>query len=74
MPALVPSAAWARWNRWARSAVVELEGAGEGVEDGGGHPGEGAALQPGVVLDADPGEGGDFSAPQAGHPAEADLG
>jgi NAD(P)-dependent dehydrogenase (short-subunit alcohol dehydrogenase family) len=54
--------------------VVELQGSGEGVEDGGGHPGDRAAFQLRVVLDAHPGEGGDFTAAQPGHAAVADVG
>ena len=54
--------------------VVELEGAGDRVEHGGGDAGEGAAFELGVVLDADPGQGGDLAAAQPGHPAGADVG
>ena len=46
--------------------VVELQGAGDGVEHGGGDAGDGAAFQLGVVLDADPGQGGDLAAAQPG--------
>lgn len=53
--------------------VVELQGAGQGVEDGSGDAGEGSALELGVVLDADAGEGGDLGAPQAGHAPDADV-
>ena len=54
--------------------VVELQGAGDRVEDGGGDAGDRAAFELGVVLDADPGEGGDLAAAQPGHPAGADVG
>jgi hypothetical protein len=54
--------------------VVELEGASDRVEDGGGDAGESAAFQLRVVLDADPGEGGDLPATQARHSAAAHLG
>ena len=49
--------------------VVELQGAGERVEDAGGDSGEGAAFELGVVLDAHPGQRGDLAAPQPGDPA-----
>jgi hypothetical protein len=39
--------------------VVELEGAGDGVQDTSRDPGQGASLQLGVILDAHPGQGGD---------------
>jgi len=51
MPALVPSAACARWNRCARSAFVELQCPGESVEDRRGDSSECAAFELGVVLD-----------------------
>ena len=54
--------------------VVELQGAGDRVEDGGGDAGDRAAFELGVVLDADPGQGGDLAAAQPGHPAGADVG
>jgi hypothetical protein len=47
--------------------VVELQGAGDRIEDGGRDAGEGAAFEFGVVLDADPREGGDLTAAQPGH-------
>lgn len=53
---------------------VQLQGAGDGVEDAGRHPGELAALEPSVVLDAHPGEAGDLAAAQSGHPALSDDG
>ena len=46
--------------------VVELQGAGDGVEHGGGGAGDRAALELGVVLHADAGERGDLAAAQAG--------
>jgi hypothetical protein len=46
--------------------VVQAQGAGEGVDDAGAGPGLLAALQTGVVVDADPGEGGQLLAAQAG--------
>ena len=51
--------------------VVELQGPGQRVEDALGDPGEVAALELGVVLDADPGQVGDLAAPQPGHPPVA---
>ena len=48
--------------------VVELQGAGDGVEDLFGCAVDGAAFDLGVVLDAEPGERGDLAAAQAGHP------
>src|SRR2546428_12290780 len=47
--------------------VVELDGAGDGVEDTGRHPGEGAAFELGV--DAHAGQRSDFAAAQAGDAA-----
>ncbi|WP_405532860.1 hypothetical protein [Streptomyces avidinii] len=38
--------------------VVQVQGSGEGVEDGGAGTGLLAAFQAYVVVDADPGEGG----------------
>ena len=49
--------------------VVELQGAGERVEDAGGDTGEGAAFELGVVLHAHPGQRGDLAAPQPGDAA-----
>ena len=49
--------------------VVELQGAGDRVEDTGGDTGQGAAFELGVVLHAHPGQRGDLAAPQPGHPA-----
>jgi hypothetical protein len=72
--ALVPSAAEARWNRWASFGVVKLQGSGNRVENGGRHPGQRAAFQLGVVLDADPSECGDLTAAQPGHPPVSDVG
>ena len=69
IPALVPSAAWARWNRWARSASSSCRARAIASSTEAETPAEGAALQLGVVLDADPGEGGDLTAAQPGHPA-----
>ena len=48
--------------------VVELQGAGDRVEDLFGCAVDRAAFDLGVVLDAEPGERGDFAAPQPGHP------
>ena len=47
--------------------LVELQGAGQGLQHRLGDAGEVAALQPGVVVGADPGEQGDFFATQTGH-------
>ena len=51
--------------------VVELQRAGDGVEDLGGGAVDGAAFELGVVLDAEPGERGDLAASQPGHPPVA---
>ena len=53
---------------------VELQGTGDGFEDAVGDTGEVAALEPGVVVDADPGEDGDLFAAQAGHPPVGAVG
>ena len=49
--------------------VVEQQGAGDGVQDGVGGAAGVAALQPGVVRDADPGQQRDLLAAQARDPA-----
>ena len=49
--------------------VVELQGAGDGVEDLVGDAGDGAAFELGVVLDAQPGERGDLARAAARAPA-----
>ena len=54
--------------------VVELEGASEGVEDGGRHTGERATFELGVVLDTDAGQCGDLAAAQSWHASAADVG
>ena len=51
--------------------LVELQRAGERVEDAGGGAGDLAALEAGVVLDAESGDGRDLAAPQAGDPPGA---
>ena len=51
--------------------LVELQRPGQGVEDAGGCAGDLAALEAGVVLDAQTGQGGDLAAPQSGHPSAA---
>src|SRR6476619_476635 len=51
--------------------VVELQGASERVEDAGRGAGDLAALEAGVVLDAEPGDGRDRTAAQAGHASAA---
>jgi hypothetical protein len=43
--------------------VVQFQRAGEGVHDGRAWPGLFAALEPGVVVDAHPREGGDLFPP-----------
>jgi hypothetical protein len=53
--------------------VVQLERPRERVEDRGGHPRDRAAFELGVVLDAHPGEQGDFTAAQPGYAAAADV-
>ena len=47
---------------------VELQRAGDGLQDAVGGVGERAALQPDVVVDAEPGQGGDLLAAQPRHP------
>ena len=47
--------------------LVELEGAGDGVEHAVGGALDVAALELGVIVDADAREVGDLLAPQAGH-------
>jgi hypothetical protein len=54
--------------------VVELEGAGDRVEDGCRDAGESTAFQFGVVLDAHPGECGDLATAQAGHATGTHVG
>jgi hypothetical protein len=58
----------------ASFGVVELEGAGDGVEDPCRDTPKRAALELGVVLDAHTGEGGDLAAAQSGDPALPGLG
>ncbi len=50
--------------------VVEQQGAGDGVQDRVGGAAGVAALQPGVVRDADPGQQRDLLAAQARDPAD----
>src|SRR5829696_3911567 len=47
--------------------LVELQGTGDGFEDAVGHTGEIPALEPRVVVDADPGQDGALFATQPGH-------
>ena len=47
--------------------LVELQGSGDGFEDAVGDTGEVPALEPRVVVDADPGQDGDLFASQAGY-------
>jgi hypothetical protein len=51
--------------------VIEPQGPRDSVQDTVGGPGDVAPLQPGVVLEADPGQRGDLGAAQAGDPAAA---
>jgi hypothetical protein len=51
--------------------IVQAEGAREGVDDGRAGPGLLAALQAGVVVDADPGQGGQFLTAQPGRAAHS---
>ncbi len=74
IPALVPSAACARWNRWARSASSSCRARGERVEHRRRHAAKRAALQLGVVLDADPRQRGHLTAAQPLDAALTDLG
>ena len=62
-----PSAVRARSCEVFSFGVVELQGAGDGVEDLLGCAVDRAAFDLGVVLDAQPGERGDLAAPQSGH-------
>jgi hypothetical protein len=48
----------------------QAQGAGESVDDGGAGAGLLAAFQPGVVIDAHPGQGGQFLAAQPRRPAQ----
>src|SRR4051794_11200042 len=54
--------------------VVQLEGAGDGIEDVVGDATNGAALELGVVLDTDPGEHGHLFAAQPLHATAAPVG
>ena len=54
--------------------LVELQGPGQGVEHALGDAAEVAPLEPGVVLDADPGQDGDLAAAQARDPPVAAVG
>jgi hypothetical protein len=49
---------------------VQAENAGEGVDDGRAGAGFLAAFYAGVVVDADPGEGGEFLTAQSGGAAQ----
>ena len=51
--------------------LVELQGAGDGVQHAVGDAGEVAALQLGVVVGADPGQHGYFFAAQSGDASPA---
>ncbi len=51
--------------------VVHVQGAGEGVQDGGAGAGLLAAFQADVVVDADARQGGQFLPAQSGRAAEA---
>ena len=61
----------ARSKRWVALDVVELQRPRDGVEDALGRAADVAALEAGVVVEADAGELGDFLAPQARDPAFA---
>ena len=67
----MPSAARARSKQVGAFGLVELQRPRQRVEDAGGGAGDLAALEAGVVLDAEPGERGDLAAPQAGDAAAA---
>ena len=67
----MPSAARARSKQVGALGVVELQRARQRVEDAGGGAGDLAALEAGVVLDAQPGQRGDLAAAQARHAAAA---
>jgi hypothetical protein len=54
--------------------LVELEGPGDRVADGGGRAGQRPSFQLGIVLDAHPGQGGDLAPAQAGDPPTTDVG
>ena len=51
--------------------LVELQRPGQGLEDPGGCAGDLAALEAGVVLDAEPSQRRDLAAAQSGHPPAA---
>ncbi len=56
-------------------SVVEVQGAGEGVEDAGGDAGKVAAFEAGVVVHTHPGQQGDLFAAQSGDaPVAAERG
>jgi len=54
--------------------VPQQEGAGEGIDHGRAGPGLLAAFQTNVVVDADPGQSGQFLAAQPGRTAQAGTG
>ncbi|GAA1722926.1 hypothetical protein GCM10009734_29130 [Nonomuraea bangladeshensis] len=54
--------------------VVQVQGAGERVEDAGRDSGQVAAFELGVVLHAHPGQGGDLAAPEAGNASSPGYG
>ena len=65
----------ARSSRWARSASSSCKARATASRTAVGDTGEVSALEPGVVVDAHPGEHGDLFAAQAGNPtARAGLG
>jgi transcriptional regulator of aromatic amino acid metabolism len=47
--------------------LIQMQRAGQRIEHAVGRAAEVAALEAVVVVDAEPGEGGDLLAPQAGH-------
>ena len=49
--------------------LVKLQRPSDGVQHTGGHPGKGASLELGAVLDAPPGQRGDLVAAQSRDPA-----
>ena len=54
--------------------LVQVQGAGDAFQHAVGRAGRPAAFQPGVVVDADPGQERDLFPAQPGHPAVAAVG
>jgi hypothetical protein len=59
------------YRAWRAFGVVELQRAGQRVQNAVGHSAEVSAFEAGVVLDADAGERGDLATAEAFDPAGA---